>query len=101
MIMNTLVGKCLKCGFTRDVPTSLKTRIFICPECGKQGPLTYNNIVVVWLKTLLVNAFWGAVLIGAAVAGVYYYPRVVGHYEGEGPEAEVVAPESPTEKGQP
>ena len=92
MIMKTLVGRCLKCGFKRDVPTSLKTRVFVCPQCGKEGAISFNNLFVAWLKTFLVNGFWGVIFIGGSIAGVYYYPRVIGHYMGEGPDSEEVAP---------
>ena len=37
----------------------MKTKIFVCPACGKEGPLTYDNIVVTWIKTFIVNSFWG------------------------------------------
>jgi hypothetical protein len=55
---------------------------------------------VAWLKTFLVNGFWGVVLIGLAIAGVYYYPRVVGHYVGEGPEDGAKTEQTAEEGGQ-
>jgi len=101
MIRKTQVGRCLKCGFGRDVPTALKTRVFVCPKCGHQGPVSYNNILVVWLKTFLVNGFWGVVFIGLAVAAVVYYPRVIGHYNSEEPDRMGVEAETPSTGSQP
>lgn len=95
----TILGRCIKCKYAADVPVSLKTRVFICPDCGHEGTLSYSNIFVVWLKTFLVNGFWGIVFIGAAVGGVYFFPRVIGHYNGEGPATELQV-DAPSKGGQ-
>ena len=100
-MMKTLLGRCLKCGIRRDVPTSLKTRVFVCPQCGREGPLTYNNLFVVWLKTFLLNGFWGVVFIGIAVVGVIYYPRVIGQYADEKSHQQEIGPKPSVGKEQP